>query len=207
MVDNQDLVADVGNDNPNKITNPDLAHVFKNKRDDFPAKPYHEDGNPEMYTKDNMAKRATLKDSPIVREAIKKFMSEFQMSGNQANRHITKEEYCRVFSNVGMILRPSIEADELTKIIKEDFENDSADKVDPNAEKNEKKEGEQEAQQPKTYDILSEDKLYDALFELVDTWTQNADELEYKGFFSQLEFRMKYAGQGSAEMAYDPVMM
>lgn len=33
-----------------------------------------------------------------------------------------------IFINVGMILRPGIDADDLQKIIKEDFDNDSADK-------------------------------------------------------------------------------
>ncbi len=42
---------------------------------------------------------------------------------------VSKEEYFRVFVKVGMILRPGIEADELTKFIKEDFDNDSQDKT------------------------------------------------------------------------------
>ena len=44
-------------DNQNKITNKDLAYVFLQNRDNFPAKPYYEDGNPEMYSKENMEKR------------------------------------------------------------------------------------------------------------------------------------------------------
>ena len=43
---------------------------------------------------------------------------------------MTKDEYFRVFINVGMILRPGIDADDLQKIIKEDFEKDTEDKKD-----------------------------------------------------------------------------
>ncbi len=89
-----------------------------------------------------------------------------------------------------MILRPNIDSDELTKFIKEDFDNDSQDKP----ETDEQKAG-QEAQPPKLQDYLDEKKLIDGLFELADTWCQNIDEYEYQGFFKQLEFRMKYSGQ------------
>ena len=41
---------------------------------------------------------------------------------------MTKDEYFRVFVNVGMVLRPGIEADDLQKIIKEDFDNDCLDR-------------------------------------------------------------------------------
>lgn len=50
-------------ENPNKIESEALAYIFKNNRDTFPAKPYNEDGNPEMYTKANKEKRAALKNN------------------------------------------------------------------------------------------------------------------------------------------------
>ena len=37
----------------------------------------------------------------------------------------TREEYYKVFMKIGMILRPGIEADDLQKIIRENFEEDS----------------------------------------------------------------------------------
>ena len=51
-------------------------------------------------------------------------MKEFK-SNNQG--HVAKEEFFRVFINVGMILRPGIDADDLQKIIKEEFDNDTSD--------------------------------------------------------------------------------
>ena len=48
----------------------DLAFIFNVMRDNFPAKPYAEDGNPDFYTEDNLKARAELKESPVVIEAI-----------------------------------------------------------------------------------------------------------------------------------------
>ena len=111
-------------ENPNKIESEALAFIFKANRDVFPAIPYNEDGNPEMYTAANKEKRLALRNHPIVVEALQKFSKEFQWTGN-SNKVVSKEEYFRVFVKVGMILRPGIDSDELTKFIKEDFDNDS----------------------------------------------------------------------------------
>lgn len=119
----------------NKISNKDLAFVFLPNRDAFPSKPYYEDGNPEMYTKENMDKRNGLRDNETVVEAIRDFMQEFK--GINSGK-VSKDEYFRVFINVGMILRPGIEADDLQKIIKEDFDNDSMDKALPGNEEENK---------------------------------------------------------------------
>ena len=47
---------------------------------------------------------------------------------------------------VGMILRPGIEADDLQRIVKEDFELDSMDQFQPPEQKGEDKENLQEAE-------------------------------------------------------------
>ena len=78
-----------------------------------------------MYTKENREKRASLKSNVIVKTAIDGFArDQFERQGGK-NPVITKEEYFKVFVKIGMILRPGIDADDLTKLIKEDFDNDS----------------------------------------------------------------------------------
>lgn len=57
-------------ENPNKIENEALQYIFKANRDIFPAKPYNEDGNPDMYTRENIEKRKALRNNPIVVEAL-----------------------------------------------------------------------------------------------------------------------------------------
>ena len=87
-----------------------------------------------------------------------------------------------------MVLRPGIEVDDLTKIIKEDFDNDSQDKVEADDKNG-------DGQPPKQSDFLDEKKMFEAVFELADTWCPNIDEYEYQGFFKALENKLKYGGQ------------
>ena len=37
--------------------------------------------------------------------------------------------------------------------------------------------------------------MFEAVFELADTWCPNIDEYEYQGFFKALENKLKYGGQ------------
>ena len=71
---NRDLVEMTGGtDDPEKKGNymsKDLAFIFNVMRDNFPAKPYAEDGNPDFYTEENLKARAELKESQVVIEAI-----------------------------------------------------------------------------------------------------------------------------------------
>ena len=52
------------NDDPKPVRNPRLAYVFQPGRDHFPAKPYYEDGDPTMYSEQNMEGREELRDNP-----------------------------------------------------------------------------------------------------------------------------------------------
>jgi hypothetical protein len=55
---------------------------------------------------------------------------------------------------------------------------------------------------PKTYEFIDQQKLYRALFELADVWCPGIDEAEYKAFFTELRFKLKYPGQQD-RAAYD----
>ena len=129
----------------NAIESEGLRFVFTAQRDNFPNNPcpYYDDGNPDMYSEENMKKRNDLKKDPIVKEAIDEFMQEFQRN-NQLQ--CTKEEYFKVFMKVGMILRPGIEADDLQRIVKEDFELDSMDQFQPPEQKGEDQDNLKEAE-------------------------------------------------------------
>ena len=109
---------------------------------------------------------------------------------------------------IGLILRPDIEAADLERIIKEDWEQDSADKlVISDEDKEDQKKIDQaqadfEAQPQKTYEQIDKQKLYDGLFTLADTWCPSIDSEEYKEFFEQLAYRLKYQGMQD-NAAYD----
>ena len=114
----------------NKIKSKGLQHVFNQARDIFPKNPvpYYEDGDPDMYTPENLAKRETLRTNEIVREAIDTFMEDqFEMAKNK--NMCTRESYLKVFTNIAFILKPGFEADELQSAIKADWDTDSQDPV------------------------------------------------------------------------------
>ncbi len=114
----------MGGDDKGQVKNPEIQYLFSHERDQFPNKAYHEDGNPEMYSVENIEKRRALMNNDVVVEAINSFMSEFKMN---SQGQVSRDEYFRVFINVGSLLRPGIDADDLQKIIKEEFEADTQD--------------------------------------------------------------------------------
>ena len=107
-----------------QVKNSEIQYLFSHERDQFPNKAYHEDGNPDMYSKENIEKRRSLYRNETVVEAINDFMKEFKFN---AQRQFSRDEYFRVFVNVGSLLRPGIDADDLQKVIKEEFEADTQD--------------------------------------------------------------------------------
>lgn len=150
-----------------------------------------------MYTKENIQKRKDLYRNEIVEDAINDFMKEFKMN---SQGQVSRDEYFRVFMNVGMQLRPTIDTDELQKIIKEEFEADTSDSKtlfvsEEDQKANMDADAANAAGMPKTYDFIDQPKLYRALFELADVWCPNIDEFEYKAFFQELKFKLKYPGQ------------
>ena len=104
----------------NKIKSEGLKFVFNANRDNFPNPcPYVDDGNPDMYSKENMDKRNQLRSNPVVKEAINTFMQEFPLTSNGS---CLKEDYIKMFMKICTILRPGVEAIELAKIVRQDFE-------------------------------------------------------------------------------------
>ena len=97
----------------NTIHNPEIAFLFDPNWDQFPAKPYYDDGNPDFYTEENIKKWEALKDDPIVKEAIDKFIEKEFRTMYSDNSILSKTEYITHFLKIAMILRPGIEPDEL----------------------------------------------------------------------------------------------
>lgn len=157
-----------------KIKIEDLAVVFNPTRDE--TKPYHLDGDSSMYTEAALAKRQAIKSEGIVINSINEFLTIYR---TDAFGNVSKHEYERVHTMLCNILRPSINPIEMRKIIEEDWNRDT-----------------------KGYDHISREKLFDSMFELCDVWCPNIDAMEYKSFFDQLKFRVRYSGQGD-RAAYD----
>ena len=79
------------------IANEELKYVFKSGRDYFPAKPYNDDGNTDLYSNEALMQREALRTNLNVKTAINKFINDnFSVSGSSA-KFITKENYMQVF--------------------------------------------------------------------------------------------------------------
>ena len=87
----------------------DIKFIFKVERDDVPSTPYYDDGNPELYTGDNMKKREELKEDPIVKDAINEFIKQNFHLG--ASGIVSKSEYMKVFKSACKKLRPKLDND------------------------------------------------------------------------------------------------
>ena len=136
-----------GAEDGNMIQNKHIQFIFNPNRDNFPEKPYFEDGNPELYSNENMAKRKALKEDVDVQNAIKEFMTASFTFTHQ--KIVTRDQYFQKFIKIGQILRPNTEAEELQKLIKEDYDRDNNNNQQ---------------------DTIDDDKLYESLFELADLW-------------------------------------
>jgi len=148
--------------------------LFHPERDEINQIPYHIDGDPEMYSNENILKRLNLKQDKIVIESINDFLNFFKKNKEGI---ITKDEYFKVFRKVFQILRPKADPDEMEKCLKEDYETDN---------------------ENKPTDSINSAKLFDSLFELADAWCLNIDPNEVKEFFDTLKFRFKNEGIGNA---------
>ena len=156
-----------------------------------------------MYTTENMGKRKGLKTNEIVVDAIKEFIRE--ECDCERNGSISRENYFKIFMKIGMILRPGFEADELQRIVREDFDTDCQDKDEKKEGEEGKENGEEQDQAAKTFDSLDGDKLFNAFFSLADVWCPSTNEHEYAEFFKTIKHRLKY--QGSQDPgAYDGVL-
>ena len=77
----------------NKIESAELQFLFSQTRDQFPAKPHNEDGNPDFYSEDNEKKREQLKTNPVVEEAINDFIESMFPHAKDAEDVIPREQY------------------------------------------------------------------------------------------------------------------
>ena len=91
-------------------------------------------GDASMYTAENMEARKGLKYNARLGQFINDFIGRhFKLKGMDPKR-CSKEEYCKVFMKVGLILRPGIREEELSRTLEDDWKHDAKRKIVPVAE-------------------------------------------------------------------------
>ena len=169
-----------------------------------------------MYSVESIHKRKALKNDPIVREAIYKFMELFTWGGSLKNKVCDKDEYIRMWTKIAEILYPrEHDPEDLAKWVKQDFEKDSQTRAASPDKEEKPDEAEEEGMFEETpskskpskameeiptpiqYESISQEKLYLGLYELADNWTPNISNLEIRDFFKTIELSLRYPTSNS----------
>jgi hypothetical protein len=130
------------------------------ERDASLPKPYHDCGNDQFYTADNLRKREKLRGHGAVGQSIERFGRLFPCG---ANGMIEKGTYLAVHRELTRILRPELDKVAMTELADVDWQQDTA-----------------------GTDRLHRDELSKILFDFVDTWTNGINSTEYMMFLDKL---------------------
>ena len=68
-------------------------------------RPYHEQGDPSMYTAESLAAREALRSAPVVIDAVARFSMLYRLD---ADRFVPWSEYRRVHTAAALILAPGV---------------------------------------------------------------------------------------------------
>mmetsp|Transcript_123802 Transcript_123802/g.214624 ORF Transcript_123802/g.214624 Transcript_123802/m.214624 type:complete len:214 (-) Transcript_123802:204-845(-) len=136
-----------------------VEFILNPNRDDMLVKPYHECGNPKMYTAEGLRKRAALKEHNAVKDSLNRFCRLFPA----VDGRVTKEAYCQTHDVLSQILRPDLDEVGRAELAEVDWEQDT-----------------------QGSGVLTLDMLMNILFQFVDIWAQTAEATEYMLLLDEL---------------------
>eukprot|EP00667_Euglena_gracilis_P015348 EG_transcript_15945 len=138
--------------------------ILADDRDSKLVQPYHECGDPRMYTPELLRKRALLKKNAAVQDAISRFCRLFPAKEGL----IPRDVYVSAHTAMSEILRPDLGPEERDVLAERDWQADTA-----------------------GTGLLLEDTLEDVIFQFVDIWTQTVEPTEYSLLLDSLMIRIK----------------
>ncbi|GAB5369927.1 hypothetical protein AAMO2058_001448200 [Amorphochlora amoebiformis] len=130
----------------------------------YDENPFFKQGDPSMYTLENIQRRKALKNEPKIKLGIEKFWKLLEID---SNNRLTKRGYKDLMIRICKVLRPSFDQESALEEIDVDFERDA-----------------------KGASSLSYSFFYDSMFELVDLWTVDVEPEEYQNFLDNIFVRM-----------------
>ena len=122
--------------------------------------PYYLQGNPEMETPAALKARHQLRRSRLIQFEIAKYWSVY---AKNKKGEVEKAEYCKMHARITKALIPSFSDSEAAAVAEEDWSSDSRGRT-----------------------AMDYPTFYDAIFEIVDMWTENIDLIEYVTFLRVL---------------------
>mmetsp|Transcript_16659 Transcript_16659/g.58250 ORF Transcript_16659/g.58250 Transcript_16659/m.58250 type:complete len:340 (-) Transcript_16659:47-1066(-) len=155
-----------------RVTHPAVLELFRPDRDD--EVPYTEQGDPTMYTPENLARREELRRNPGLQDAIKRFSRLFEWRDDGT---MSKAAYLDMHRRLVAALLPGASADAAAALAEKDWAADA---------------GGADA------DSIGYEGFFGCVFVLTDHWTQTADAAEYLAFVNALCLRCKYAPKPAA---------
>jgi len=154
------------------MTNVRTALVFNPYRDEGMRKSYADEGDPEMDSEENEAKRLSLRTHPAVRDAITRMMALYKRDV----QGVLKDEYFSKYLLIVRLLMPKMSAAEAREEAEVDWAEDAEDGSH-----------------------ISVEGLETGLFQLADMWCKSVQVSEYVAFLDTLAQRV--AAQTTADRA------
>ncbi|KRX07127.1 hypothetical protein PPERSA_09341 [Pseudocohnilembus persalinus] len=147
-----------------------LEFIFQQNQEINPSKTYFDDGDPRMYTKENIEKRQKLKEDLDIQDALNSFMLLYKFD---KYGEIDKREYMKVQVGLAKLLRPDLikpeKKEQLVNLLEQDW------KFDSNGKKK-----------------LNKQDMKNAIFQMTDVWTPDLDAQQYAEFLYMIKEKVRF---------------
>lgn len=153
------------------ITHPSVAFVFDPERDSALAAPYWMLGDDSMESETALAERASLRTHPAVQDALRR-LGNAAFERDESGR-VLQSEYLRVHARISRVLAPKMPEEDSAAAAEREWANDSAGQ-----------------------EWIDDSRISEALFQLVDLWSQTTEPEEYLSFLEALRFKLRFSENG-----------
>eukprot|EP01048_Picozoa_sp_COSAG05_P006807 COSAG05_NODE_459_length_9617_cov_12.484661_9_plen_146_part_00 len=145
--------------------------MFDPERDSKLTEPYWMLGDDTMESELALAQRGSLRTHPAVQDALRRLgNAAFERDENGA---VLQAEYLRVHARITRILAPKMREEDAAAAAEREWENDSDGQG-----------------------WIDDSRISEALFQLVDLWSQTTEPEEYLSFLEALRFKLRFSEIG-----------
>lgn len=154
------------------ITHPAAAFVFDPDRDNKLPAPYWTLGDDSMETDEARELRSELRSHPAVQDGLRRLSGTAFARSDDGS--VSRSEYLHAHTKIAQVLAPTMPQDIAIAAAEREWQADSG-----------------------GMDSIAGERIYDALFELVDMWCQTTEAEEYLAFLEALRFKLRFSSSDS----------